>query len=165
MQSFYVIVYFFVSALLYHLIERTRLFGPPKRSFELNYWQWSIVGIYPRLFSQTMGPSKWSYQTTGNYRISTLDCSSILSELRSTNSPCLARGGAGRWRRRQRPQKCVISLIPHHNRRSKPYWLGMVAVIYAKQHNKKSGKIHATCGDDVTFLVVLVFEQMRYTSF
>ena len=47
----------------------------------------------------------------------------------------------------------------------KLYWPGVVAVIYTEQIKKKSRKIRATCGDDVTFFMLLVFVQVHYKSF
>ena len=70
-----------------------------------------------------------------------------------------SRGAAGG------PKNTHFRLFSYHNQGSKLYWPGVDTVIYAEKMKKKNPtKIHASCGDDVTFFM-LVFAEVHYKSF
>ena len=53
--------------------------------------------------------------------------------------------------------------ISHHNQNSQLYWPGVFAVMSSNLHRKnqeKSRKMHATCGDDVMFFILLALAMM-----
>ena len=86
------------------------------------------------------------------------------AEHSSANSPPPAREGAPLEAPAEAKKMRIFASFPI-TIGLKLYWPGVVAVIYTEQIKKKSRKIRATCGDDVTFFMLLVFVQVHYKSF
>ena len=122
-----------------------------------NFGNWLVesVGIdYP---VQTIDQHTGLQQYTGRAKRLTPSCA------RPIAPPV---GERARWRRSQRGQKNrVFGNFPSHLG-SKLHLSGVVVVITQKKVNKKNRtRMHETCADDVTtLLMVLVFAIARYKS-
>lgn len=64
----------------------------------------------------------------------------------------------------RRKQNTRFRFISHHNQSSKLGWPGVIAGIDTGKSRNKSRKRHATCGDDVTIFMLLVFVQVHSRS-
>ena len=89
--------------------------------------------------------------------VSLLDCNSILAERSSANRPPPAREGGPLEASPEAQKRRIFASFPIRIGAQNLYWPGVVAVISAEKNKKKSRKIRAPCGDDVTFLMLLVF--------